>query len=286
MKLKTALIVAAACAALVALAFWAAGRVVITVQLREEVPVSLGQPLTLETNVTGPVEVDVKADVKGRASVDPFPVDVDQVVRVPLNLSLDVPLDAKVAVDQVIPIRTTVPVDMVLTERELDLSRLEIPIDDSVYVDDVIVVKAVVPIDSTATTVMGVEVPVKMQVPVNLRVPIRQKVRVRDKLVVGLKSFRLPFHVDLPVNADVPFKQELHVSGRARVPVRQEVAIPLKQRLDVKVPDAIPVSVAVDGHAAAQITSAVRVTAVLPEEVRAKLGTVRFDASEVSVGSR
>jgi hypothetical protein len=283
MKHKGLLIAAASVAALVALVFWATRHVVVSIQLRSDVPVSLEKALELQTVVTAPVAVDVEAKVAGRATVKPFAVDVDQVLHVPLNLTLEVPLDAKVQVDEVIPVRTTVPIDMVLTEKELDLSRLEIPIDDAVYVDDVILVDTIVPIDSTATTVMGVEVPVKMNVPIKLKVPIKQKVRVRDKLVIGLKSFRVPFRVVLPVNADVPFKQEITVSGRARVPVRQVVAIPLKQRLDVNVPEAIPMEAEVKGSATAHITAPVHVTAQLGDGVRARIGEVRIDASEVDV---
>lgn len=284
--LKTVLIVVAVCAVLSAILFWVAGRVVITVQLRDDVGVALEKPLTLETQVVAPVEVDVDADVNGRATVKPFAVAVDQTVRIPLRMTLDVPLDAKVLVDETIPVRTTVPIDMVLTEKELDLSRLEIPIDDSVFIDDVILVNTTVPIDSTAETVAGIEVPVKMNVPVKLRIPVKQKVRVRDKLVLGLKSFRIPFHVDLPVNADVPFKQEMRVSGTARVPVNQVVAIPLKQQLDVTVPETIPVEAEVKGHAAATITAPVKVSAALGDGVRAKVGAIQVDTSQVSVRAK
>jgi len=121
---------------------------------------------------------------------------------------------------------------------------------------------------------------------VKLRIPIKQKVRVRDRLVLGLKSFRIPFHVDLPVKADVPFKQEMRVSGTARVPLRQVVTIPFKQKLDVNVSDTIPLDAKVQGHATARITSPVKVKATLDETVRAKVGEIRVDASEVSVERR
>jgi hypothetical protein len=284
MRHKGLLIAGACLAALVVLAFWARRHVVVSVQLRSDVPVSIDDPVTIEATVDGPVPVvDLEATVSGEATVSPIAASVDQVVRIPLNLLLDVPLEAKVLVDEVIKVRTTVPVDMVITEKELDLSRLEIPIDDSVYVDDVILVDTVVAIDSTAETIAGIEVPVKMNVPVKLRVPIKQKVRVRDKLVVGLKSFRLPFHVDLPVNADVPFKQELTVSGKARVPVRQVAAVRLKETLQVTVPGKVPVGARVKGTATGRIGVPIRVTADLGEGVRARVGEIRVDASEVDV---
>jgi hypothetical protein len=273
----------AALVALVAVGFWATQHVVISVQLRSDVGVSVDEPVTLQATVDGPIDVDIDATVTANATVKPLAVSVDQVVRIPLHMTLEVPLDAKVMVDEVIRVRTTVPVDMVLTEKELDLSRLEIPIDDSVYVDDVILVDTIVPIDSTATTTLGIEVPVKMNVPIKLKVPVRQKVRVRDTLKLGLKSFRIPFHVDLPVNADVPFKQELTVSGKARVPVRQVVAVPLKETLQVTVPGSVPVEATVKGKATGRIGSPVRVTADLGEGIRAKVGEIRVDASEVDV---
>ncbi len=286
MKHKGLLITAASLAAVSALlagAFWATRHVVISVQLRSDVGVSLDEPLALQATVTEPVEVEVHATVAGRATVKKITASVDQTIRVPLHLDLDVPLDAKVMIDEVIPVRTTVPIDMVLTEKELDLSHLEIPIDDSVFIDDNILVDTVVWIDSTATTVAGIAVPVKMRVPIKMQVPVKQKIRVHDRLVLGLKSFRVPFHVDLPVNVDVPLKQEVRVKGQARVPVRQEVSIPLKQLLDVTVPDAVPVEVTVDGRATARIASPVHVSASLGEGVRARVGEIRVDASEVSV---
>lgn len=286
MKHKAVLFVAAGSAALTALAFWAVGHIAITIELRSDVPVKLERPLELQASVTEPMDVDIDAEVTGRAKIKPFSVSVDQQLRVPLNLVLDVPLDAKVKVEEIIPVRTTVPVDMVLTEKELDLSHLEIPIDDSVFVDDVIVVDTVVWIDSNATTVAGIVVPVKMRVPIKVRVPVKQKIRVHDRLILGLKSFRIPFHADLPVNADVPFKQEMRVSGTAHVPVRQTVSIPFKQLLDVSVPESVPMEATVKGTAAAHVTSPVHVTATLGDGVRARVGKIQLDARDLKVERR
>ena len=82
------------------------------------------------------------------------------------------------------------------------------------------------------------------------------------------------------------FKRELTVSGKARVPVNQVVAVPLKQRLDVTVPDTIPMEAEVRGHASAHITAPVQVSASIGDGIRAKVGAIRIDASEVSVERR
>ena len=136
------------------------------------------------------------------------------------------PLDAKVSVDP-IDLALDVPIDTVLTERELDLSQLSIPIDTDVMVDDVIDVQVVVPLDSEVKTALGITVPVKANLPVKLSVPIRQKIHVKDRIRIKPDKLRLPLHTRIPVDLKVQLRDTLRVRGNVRVPLREMAATTL-----------------------------------------------------------
>jgi hypothetical protein len=286
MNAKKVLLVVASLALTALLAVVALRHTVIAVRTRGEVPVSLVTPVSVTASVRDAVDVKLDGEVAASATLEPFAVAVDQRVDVPIRAVIDVPLDAKIMVDDVINVRSKVPVDLMLTEKELDLSRLEVPIDDDIFIDDIIDVETVVPIDSTATTLLGMKVPVKMNVPVKLRVPVRQKIHVRDHVVIGLTRFRLPLHLNVPIVADVPVKQEVHVYGRVQVPVDQTISVPLKQRLEVAVPGEVPVKVKVGGAIPARLASALSIDANLGEGVKARVGEVRIDGSSISLQAR
>ncbi|MGH7434088.1 MAG: hypothetical protein ACRENE_00270 [Polyangiaceae bacterium] len=130
---------------------------------------------------------------------------------------VEVPIDAMVSLEGAIDVNVEVPVEAVLTGRELGLERITVPIDTSVMIDEQIEIDTTVAIDTTVTSLLGVSVPVKANLPIRMRVPIRQRVRVKDSIDITLADVRVPLRAVVPLRAKVPIVEPIAVKGKVRL---------------------------------------------------------------------
>ena len=129
----------------------------------------------------------------------------------------EIPVDATVLLDGAIDVDVQVPVEAVLTGRDIGLDRLTVPIDTSVLIDEEIAIETTVAIDTSVSSVLGVSVPVKANLPIKMKVPVRQRVRVKDTIEITLADVRLPLRAVVPLRAKVPIPEPIRVSGRVRL---------------------------------------------------------------------
>lgn len=276
--LGIALAAAAAAFALnrLALRITPAGEVAVTMQGALPFRARLGQPLTIA------LDDRVNAEVQ----LDQLEIPIDETLIVPINMQLDAPVEAEVAVAQDMDLALVVPVQTVLTERELDLRSIEVPIDTELFVDDAIDVDFTLPIDTEVETTLGLRVPVKVDVPIKTRVPIRQKVRVRDTLEIGVPKLRIPLNVKLPVRVKFPLTQTFTVKGRVRAPLHQRIAVPIRQTIRPKLGSPIAATVKIDGHVAARLEAEFDGEATIARPVQTRIGGLAIDASAVTIERR
>jgi hypothetical protein len=199
---------------------------------------------------------------------------------------MNVPVDTSMRIDQTIDVVMTVPIDVVLTERELDLTKLEIPIDTELYIDDVIPIELVIPIDTEVETALDMKVPVKAKIPVEVKVPIKQKVRVRDTLRVGVPKLRVPLRMQVPVKAQVPIHQDVRVRGEVEVPVKRKVSVPIKQVMRPDLGDEVAAQVTLVGTLPAEITADLHTEVTMDQAIPTRIGEIRLDVGEVTIERR
>jgi hypothetical protein len=241
--------------------------------------------LPVHVTIDGGVEVGFTQPLESTIVIrDPIHVAIDRAVTVPLDLQVDVPIDTMVMVDQVIDVAMKAPLDVVITERELQLEHLTVPIDTSVLVDDKIPIDTIVPIDSAVTSVLGLSVPVKANLPIHLVVPIKQPVHIHDTIQLAVTQLRAPLHMVVPITAKVPIKQGVHVTGEIHVPIHRTIPVTLGALSITPTPEPIHVTVALPEATPVHLTATLSPTITLPEPVQVGLDPIRIDTKDVSIG--
>jgi hypothetical protein len=261
---------------------WALAHVRIRLEIDDEVAVRVGGQVPFRLRMANPLAIKMDDAINARVKLEQLEIPLDETLRVPLKLDLEVPIDTQISVQDQIEIALDVPINMVLTERELDLSSLEVPLDTDVMIDDSIDVDIVVPIDTQVTTLLGVTVPVKMNVPIKTKVPIRQKVHVHDMLKVPVRKLHLPFHAVVPIKATLPIAQSFHVKGLVRAPIRDVLSIPIKQTVHPKLDQEIAAVVHLDGQFPAQLQGELNAEVALDQPLPTHVGALHIDAHDVA----
>lgn len=146
------------------------------------------------------------------------------------ELVVNIPIDSEVAIAAPVQVAVTVPFETVLTEREIDLTRLEVPLDTDVFIDDVVQLETTMPVATQVATPLGISVPVKADVTLRGSVPIRQTVHVRDRLKLAIDRVQIPIKASVPVQLNVPIEQTFHVRTIVAVPLRLSMLVPLLRR--------------------------------------------------------
>jgi hypothetical protein len=130
--------------------------------------------------------------------------------------NVELPVEADILLGA-LDVDVAVPVEAVLTARELGLDRLTVPIDTTVPIDEEIAIETTVAIDTTVTSVLGVSVPVKGNLPIKTKVPVVQRVRVKTTIEISVGDLRVPLRAVIPLRAKVPMPDPIHVSGKVRL---------------------------------------------------------------------
>jgi hypothetical protein len=151
-----------------------------------------------------------------------------------------------VLVDQVLDLNFEVPIDVMLTQKELNLGKLQIPLDTELFVDETVLIETTLPLDTSVKSLLGASIPVKGSIPIKMSVPIKQKIRVKDQITVDVKQFRAPLKMVIPIRAQVPVKQVLHIVGAVKVPIKQTLPIHVKKDIGATLANTVPVSIRMD----------------------------------------
>jgi hypothetical protein len=144
------------------------------------------------------------------------------------QLVVRIPFDGAVAVEAPVSLDLVVPLDTVLTERELDLSQLVIPIDTQVLVDEQIELNATLPVETQVATPLGITVPIKAQVALRTSIPLRQRVRVKEDVRLSVRELAIPLRMDLPVKLSFVLAQRVHLKTDVDVPLHVGMLRPLR----------------------------------------------------------
>jgi hypothetical protein len=260
---------------------WALAHVGLRITMGHTVLVGIEGRVPFRARIEKPVQVSVADALTAKVQLQDLAIPLDEVMQVPLKLDLEVPIDTEIAIDDALELALNVPIEMVLTERELDLSSLEVPLDTEIFIEDTIAVDFVVPVDTEVTTLLGVKVPVKVNVPIKANVPVKQKVRVRDTLKVPIKKLRLPFRATIPIKLSVPLKQSFRVKGMVKAPLRETIEIPIKQTIHPKLTGDLEATVKLEGSMPARLEGELNAEVSLDQPLRAKIGTLRMHAREL-----
>lgn len=287
-KPRKILLIATALVTLVAVSFAllsALSHVSLYIDLGDQVRVSFKGSVPFRTTIEKPVQVAIDEQVEAGVFLDKtLRVPLKENLDIPLNIGLDVPIDSDLFVDQTIALSLNVPVETVLTQREIDLSRLEIPLNTEVFIDDVLDLDFTVPLDTEIKTVLGATVPVKGTLPIRTRVPIRQKVHIADTVQVGVKNLHAPLKMVVPIQVQVPLKQNIRVTGSIHVPIKQTITVPIDKKIDVPISDPFPVSVKLKGSFPARLNAELDSSITIDDTVPVKLGTLKIKSEALRIG--
>jgi hypothetical protein len=256
------------------------------VRLADDVGVALRGAFPLHAALDQPIDVTIDKELAAKIKLGTLRVDLDEVLDLPIDMRLEVPIDSDLRIDQALDLKLTVPIDTVLTERELDLSQVTVPIDTDVFIDDSIDLDIVLPIDTEVTTTLGLHVPVKAQIPVKMKVPIHQKLHVRDNLKLGVHKLRVPLKLSLPVRVHLPLDQNFRVRGTIVAPVKQRLRVPLRKTITPKLAAEVPVMVRLSGQMPANLKTKLDATVTIDRPLQTRLSPLRIGATDVSVDYR
>jgi len=234
-------------------AWWAVEHVALQVQLPQAIPVHVNSIMPFSARFDKPLPVKLDDLLAIKVSLNQLSVPIDETLHVPVHFDVDMPFEGDVAINQELDLALDVPINMILTERELDLSRLQVPIDTEIFIEDKIAVDFVLPIDTQAQTLLGVTVPVKVDVPIHTKVPVKQKVRVRDTVDISVRELHVPLHATVPVKVKVPVHQTLNVQGTVRAPIRANVPIHLQHTIRPKMTEDVDALVRIRGEVPAKV---------------------------------
>jgi hypothetical protein len=265
---------------------WAYHHLGAVLHLDQTLPVTLRGTLPVRAALSQDVQVGLDSEISARVRLGTLNIPIHESISVPLDFTVKAPIDTHMAVDDVVVVSMRVPVDMVLTERELDLSQLEVPIDTDVFVDDSFLIDTKIPIETEVTTTLGIKVPVKMLVPIKTRIPIKQKVHVRDRMKLGIQRLRVPLHLTVPVEARLPIKQTLHVQGEVSVPIKQRLTVPISQTMHPAIVDELPVVAKLQGQLPAHLRGDLDATITLDQAVETRIGALHIAAKDVTFERR
>lgn len=158
---------------------------------------------------------------------------LDQVVKVPIELELDLPIHTKIRVKDTIHTKISVPIEINIDQETMDLSQMTVVVDDDFLIHDTVRVESKIEVSGTAKTFAGFTVPVDMSLPIEMEVPIKQKVHVFKKMKVQTDGFSIPFKKVIDMNLSVPIDQEILVEDIIPVRINEQIDVPIQQILKV-----------------------------------------------------
>jgi len=195
-------------------------------------------------------------------------VNIDTVISIPLDAEFDIPFSAKIQVNEVFDVNTTIPISLVLTEKELKLAELVIPIETDFPIDEIILVSTTVPIDTTITTYANVPIKVKGELPINISIPIKQNIHIKKTLLINIEHFKMSLDLDLPIKTQVSINQPITASSTVPIKLNSVVDIPIKTSIPVNIADTFTTQVGIDGS------------------LSVKSGTLKLDFEAFGVGEK
>ena len=257
---------------------------VILLDVAKEVNVDFNTKIPVSATIDKNIDVQMPPDLRANVLINQrLAIPVNEILEVPIDMNINAPVKADVLVDQVLDLNVDIPIDVVLTEKELNVEKLQIPLDTELFIDDTLQIETKLPVDTTVKSLLGIPIPVKGTIPVKMAVPIKQKIRVKDEITVGVKQFRAPLKIVVPIRAQVPVKQMLHVEGTVSVPIRQTLPIQVRQVVNATLPDAIPVSISMDKKLPIALKAAFDTDVKITGTVPIQLGTLSFKKGAVRV---
>jgi hypothetical protein len=110
--------------ALLAFGAWAYHHAGAVLHLDQTVPVTLRGTIPLRATLAQDVQVGIGSEVSARVRLGELAVPIHETLSVPLDFTVTAPVDTRMQVDDAIDVSLRVPIENVLTEREIDLSQI------------------------------------------------------------------------------------------------------------------------------------------------------------------
>ena len=229
---------------------------VFLLDVEKQVNVGFNATIPVSAKIKKDIEIQLPQQFSANILIDKhLTIPLDETLEVPLNMTVTAPVEADVLVDQVLDLNVDVPIDVVLTPKELTLEKLRIPLDTELFVDDTVQIETTLPV----------------------------KIRVKDEITVAVKDFRAPLKMVTPIRAQVPVKQMLHIVGTVKVSIQQTLPIHVKKVIGTTISDAVPVSIAMGNKLPisleATFDSDVKIEGIVPIQ----LGTLHIKRDSVRV---
>lgn len=261
---------------------WFLRRYEVVVRLNTDVPVSLRGTLPLRASIEQNVDVSIDDEVQARVKLGQLQIPLDETLQIPLDFTLQVPIDSDVTIDQPVHLSMIVPIQTVLTEKEIDLNQLEVPIGD-VFIDDYMDIEDVVHIDSHVQTALGITVPVRAAIPFKTRIHVKQALRVMNSVKVQLEQLKIPIHASIPVETSFQLKQTFRVRGMIEVPIKQCVSVPVRKTITATLPEDFGVSIRLCDKVAAHLNASLDAEVAFDRAFPAQLGAIHIDGQNVRI---
>ncbi len=252
--------------------------------------IAINGKVPLNASVDSTIGIKLLSDLKTRISIeDALSIDMNEVIDVPLKMTLTVPLNTDVFMDQVLDLKFDLPVDINLDQSEIGLNNLVIPFNKKLRIHDSLAVDFSIPLDTKIRTnfkhFMNISLPVKADIPVKVNIPIDQPLQVNDTLILNAQDYHIPLKTIIPVAAQVPIKQKVHISGELTVPVDQMVSIPLKKVIHAPVTKPFTANVkTLNDNIQTSFNSNLSATATFTQPLRVdKMDSLRIDPSDIKI---
>lgn len=250
----------------------------------KEVPLSASVDEPVNIRILNPLLTTIRV-------LDPLRINLAETFDVPLIMELLVPFDTEFFMNDTLDLEFDLPVDLMLTQKEMPLNNLVIPFNQKLYIDDSLAVDFSIPMSSKLKAALrskgkGIGMWVKGDIPVQAVIPIKQHLQVIDTIIMSAQDYNVPLRTIIPVKAQVPIKQAVRVSGELLVPVNQKVSIPLSKVVTTPVLSSFRAEVETNNVLSTGFESGLNATSSFTKPLTVTMEELTIDPSTVRILAR
>jgi hypothetical protein len=206
----------------------------------DQVKINVVKDAALNAKINGQIGLHIDDPLQTNINVtEPLQIMFDEMLTVPLKMDIPVRINTAFMVQDTLDLSFEIPLDLMLTEKEMPLRNLTIPFNQKLMIRDSLAVDFTIPLDTRIKTnfdkFFNIGFPVLGEVPVKIKIPISQELQVQDTITLDAYGYQVPLRTTISFNQRVPINQTLKIDGNIIVPVDQTVSLPVKKVINAPV---------------------------------------------------
>lgn len=215
-------------------------KILVTLHIDDTVKIQVTKDIALNAQIDDQVGIKIEDALKTDIHVlEPLEILFDEILTVPLKMDIPVRLSSSFMVEDTLDLEFDIPLDLLLSEKDMPLRNLTIPFNKKLRIRDSLDVDFSIPLENKIRTnfekFFNISLPVKAEIPVKVKIPIDQSLQVMDTITLDAYGYEIPLMTTIKLKQKVPIKQSLFIEGDINVPVDQTVSLPVRKVIQAPV---------------------------------------------------